>query len=58
MKHKKLILDKLEVTEMLLKKISGLLDGISGSGQDTGDDDDILAFQLVREARKLILDED
>ena len=58
MKHKKLILDKLEVAEIVMKKISGLLDEISGSGQDTGDDDDILVLQLIRETRDLILDED
>lgn len=58
MKHKKLILDKLDVAKLLTEKISGLLDEISGSGQDTGDDDDIVILHLIKETRDLILDED
>ena len=55
MKHKKLILDKLEVVSTCLDAITGVLDEISMSGQDTGNDEDILAIQLIKEIRSLIL---
>ena len=58
MKNKKLILDKLEVIETSIKRVSGVLDGIDGSGQDVGDDDDILALQLTKEVIELINNED
>ena len=58
MKHKKLILDKLEVVSACLDAITGVLDEISCSGQDTGNDEDILAIQLVKETIELINDED
>ena len=58
MKHKKLILDKLDVIKMSAEKLSGILDGIDGSGQYVGDDEDILIILLAKETIALIKDED